>query len=494
MTDNKGSIVHKFADAGLKLGSNQAAVQALAFLRNVILARLLTAADFGIASIFAMTYALLEMVSNLAAETLLVQAPDGDDPPFQATAQLIQAVRGTINAGVLLLLSKPIALLFGVPQARWAFACLALFPLLKGFAHLDTSRLQRYMKFEPSILVNLVPAVLVTLLAYPLGRWLKDYRAMLWIVVLQVAAMVVVSHFVAQRRYAWTWNPEYAKRVFKFGWPLLINGVLMYLIFQGDRFVIGTAHQLFPRSNFTLTDLGVYSVAFSLTMAPSLLVANVASTLFLPVLSQVQKDRPQLERRYFGCAQVVALASALISIPLIVAGGPMVMLVYGKKYAAAAAFIGWLAAMQFLRTTRVAPTLAAMSLGDTENAMYSNIARTSAFLGILLVAALGGGMGSVAACGFFGELLALAVCVGRLRRRLKVPASLTLKPLMVTGIGLALAVAAAAAGVQSLHWPLAILAAGMVTLVVIIGMLFSFPELRQGLRAVLYRREQSAAI
>lgn len=491
MTDNKESVKAKILSGGLKLGSSQVANQACGFARNVILARLITTADFGIASIFALTFYLLEMLSNLALEALLVQADDGDEPRLQATAQFIQATRGIINAIVIFIVAKPVAHLFSVPQAWWAFACMALVPLLKGFTHLDPSRVQRVMRFGPWILTNLIPTLVVVVLTYPLGAWLKNYAAMLWLLIVQMALSVVISHLLAERHYAWAWDRVYARRIFEFGWPLLINGLLMYLIFQGDRFVIGAAHQLFARSNFTLSDLGVYSVAFTLTMAPSLLVGSVGNSLFLPLLSRARHDRPQFDRRYIMSAQIIALAAAVISIPFIVAGGPLVVFVYGKKYAAAASFIGWLGGMQFLRMLRAAPTQAAMALGDTANAMYSNIARTFAFLGILSVAATGGSLTSIATCGFFGEVLALIVCLRRLQLRRSIPAAISLKPASAPLVGVLVAGVVAYLGAQELYWPLAILAAASIVGSVVLVMLIMFPDLRNGIRTVVYRSEQS---
>src|SRR5437899_131865 len=163
-----------------------------------------------------------------------------------------------------------------------------------------------------------------------------------------------------------------------FGWPLMINGVLMYIIFEGDRFVIGTSHRLFARSTYTLADLGVYSVAFALAMAPTMLVANISTQLFLPLLSQVQDSMPQFRRRYVLCAELISFLATMISIPLITLGGRAVILVYGSKYAAAGTFIGWLGAMWAVRILRVVPTVAAMALADTHNSMISNVVRTAA--------------------------------------------------------------------------------------------------------------------
>ncbi len=74
----RSSILH----GAFKLGTGQVVVQLCSFVRSVILARLISPENFGIAATFAMTFSLVEMVSNLSAQLLLVQAPDGGDAPF----------------------------------------------------------------------------------------------------------------------------------------------------------------------------------------------------------------------------------------------------------------------------------------------------------------------------------------------------------------------------------------------------------------------------
>src|SRR5438445_272180 len=76
----------------------------------------------------------------------------------------------------------------------------------------------------------------ITLLALPLAFSLRNYSVMLWLLLLQGVSSMVGSHLLAERPYRWAWDRNYLKRVFAFGWPLLVNGLLMFLIFQGDRF------------------------------------------------------------------------------------------------------------------------------------------------------------------------------------------------------------------------------------------------------------------
>jgi len=224
-----------------------------------------------------------------------------------------------------------------------------------------------------------------------------------------------------------------------FGWPLLINGLLMFGIFQGDRFIIGSANRIFHRQIYSLTDLGVYSVAFGLTLVPTLVIANIASALWLPLLSRVQNIPTEFEKRYAVCCQAVAMIGGVISLPLMICGGLFVNIIYGRSYAAASYFIGWLAAMQAVRIIRVGPTLAAMSKGDNRNTMISNLLRSSALGVAIIVAYYERSLVWICAAGFLGEVLALGISVWRLYRLQGISPLFCLKPSAMAGVFLGVA-------------------------------------------------------
>src|SRR5262249_16026779 len=158
----------------------------------------------------------------------LIQAKDGDDETFQNTAHFLAAVRGIWNSLLFLVLGGPLSVLFGIPRAAWVFQCLALVPLATGFSHLDLIRRHRELQFGPFIRVELGSNTVALLFAIPLALWLRDYSAMLWILNIQAISYCVASHLVAERSYRWAWRRDYMKRMFSFGWPLLVNGLLMF--------------------------------------------------------------------------------------------------------------------------------------------------------------------------------------------------------------------------------------------------------------------------
>jgi len=479
----------KFIKSSAGLAFSQGAVQISAFLRNVFLARLISPADFGIGATFTLTVGFLEMMSSMGSDRLLIQAEDGNEPKFQKTIQAVNALRGLMNGAVIFLLAGPVSHLFSIPQALWAFRCLALVPFIKGLAHEDTNRLQREMKYRPIIMVETITSILVTVLAVVLGLWLKSYAVMLWLAVSQMLIAMLVSHLFAERPFRLQLDRLYSRRIFTFGWPLLVNGLLLFIILQGDRVVIGSAPKLFPASSLTLADLGVYSVAFSLTMAPTMMIANVTTSLFLPLLSRVQNLADEFHRRYVACARTVSLLATIISVPVIVGGHWIILFVYGGKYEAAGTFIGWLAAMWAVRIIRVTPTLASMAKGDTRNMMISNVVRSLALVCVLVFVALGYSLVWVAVSGFVGELLATIASVLRLRRFHQVPLKLSLTPAAVSLSGMGIAALVTLSGLSQTGWFVALAASSVIIAMVVLAMIQIFPDFRREVWAIVSRRE-----
>jgi len=257
----------------------------------------------------------------------------------------------------------------------------------------------------------------------------------LWLVIVQAAALAVLSHVVAERRYRWRYDREQARRLLGFGWPLLINGLLMFGIFQGDRLIIG--------SMYSVHDLAVYSVSFALATAPNMILGSIMGSLSLPALAQVQDTPGEFTRRYRLMVQTAGALGALVVVALITPGAWLIPFVFGPAYIAAGPVFAWLVGAEALRLMRLAPTLAALARADAQTSLRANLVRALAFPLAGASATVGLPLPWIAACAFSAEVLAVSVAIARTQRRHGLPVRLSLAPCalflvaLVAGRGLA---------------------------------------------------------
>lgn len=422
------NIRGKMLRGTMSLGTGQIISNAFSFLRNIIIARLLTPEDYGIAALFALSISFLEMLSNLSVETLMVQADYGNEEDFQGMVHYVQVLRGVAIAGILFLVGGKLAQLFSVPNAEWAFRAVSGVPFLRAWIHRDMNRVQREYKFFPVVLTENTASIISTFAAVPLCYFIGNYWAVVWVVLLQSFLMVAVSHLVSERRYKLNPKWDYGKHIFRWGWPLLINGILMFVIFQGDRFIIGSARKIFPGEGYPLEVLGWYSAAFAITLTPSIIIARVSQSLFLPALAESKFEVPRFIKRYRLACQGTSLVVGCFALPFVVGGGNIINLIYGEKYLSARSVISILAMMQAARLLRVVPTIGAMAKADTKNAPIANIFRVAAFSGVVICAFYGLSPFWIAVMGLAGEFLASIVSIMRLRIMHKVPIKTSMVP------------------------------------------------------------------
>ena len=378
-------------------------------------------------------------MSDLSVDKVLIQSERGDEPAMQGTAHSVLVLRGVLLALVLLALSGPVSALFNVPGARWAFACGALVPLIRGFTHLDPVRVQRGMRYLPVTLAEVCPQALATVAAWPVAVWVGNYAAVLWLMIGQSVATVVFSHLLARRRYELSFDRQSLRILTAFALPLVANGLLLFAANQGDRAIVGAA--------YSMDVLGVYAVAAVLIGTPGFILAKTATALGLPILARVQGSPGPFLTRYSLCIEALCLIAAAVAVPLIVGGDRLVTLVYGHQYSGAQAYVAWLGAMYAVWALRIGPTLAAMSRGDTVNAVVANIARACALVGVIGATAMGAGLEWVVIWGLAGEGAALLVSTRRLRRVHGVPQVLTWQPASLVGIAIGAALLASPVGI-----------------------------------------------
>ena len=396
--------------SGLTILSGNAAAALLLLVRNLAVAALIPVGDYGIAATFAMAMTVVEMATDLGLHQQIVQSDRGEDPRFQAALQGFQVLRGVLAGLALVLLAGPLADFMGVPDVTWAYQWLALVPVLNACQHFDMHRLGRTMVFGPLMLTRSLPALVSLILVWPLAAWLGDYRVMLWAILAQAALMLVLSHLTARRPYRLVLDPAIMRDSLIFGWPLLLNGALLFAVFQGDKIIVGRV--------MGMEALALIAMGMTLTLTPTLVLSRSVQNFFLPQLSRRDADFARL-------AQVVQEAALVISLWLLalvgVAGPMLISVVLGPKYAALEPLLFWLALMQALRMARVGVAVVALSVGATTLTIWGNLIRVALLPLVWWAAGQGADLRTLIWIGIAGEAVGYGLGLVLLRRRTGLP-------------------------------------------------------------------------
>jgi O-antigen/teichoic acid export membrane protein len=368
--------------------------EAAALGRSVAFAWAIGPDELGRAMMLALTVRLVEMASDLGADRLMLQARDGNSAALQAELQGAFILRGLLGALVLLAAAPMLAALFADGPAASSYALLALVPLLRGFTHLDFRRAERGFRYRPMAVVEGGATLAMAAAILPATALLGDHRAMAWVLIAHAAALVVLSHGVASRRYRVRVSAPSLKRVWRFGAPLMLNALLMFVTFYADRLIVAGAYDW--------ATLALYGVVLQLALLPAQIVGRAAGSLVLPRLrAALAQGRmaavwPPLVAAHAALAGLLVAGFALLA-------APVIGLVYGAAFrpdAALALATGLAAGFRVLRTPF---SQLAVATGRTGDPARANLIRALALIPAAGAAALGLPLAAIAAAAALGE-------------------------------------------------------------------------------------------
>jgi O-antigen/teichoic acid export membrane protein len=305
------------------VGASQAGGQLIRALVAIVIARLLTPSEYGLAALSLVFASLVMVFSDLALGAALIQrktlsAVDRD------TAFWTTIIAGVIFTVLGASLSGPIAALYGEPDAQPLLFVLSLSFLVSALGATQQNLMLRDMDFRRVEVLPLMGGLVggvaaVISAAYGVGAWA--------IIVQQVVAIVVTTILVWQRsewrpRLAFSWDS--LRSMGSFSAYMLGQRVLFYMQANGDRFLIG---------RFLGTSaLGIYAVAYNTMLVPASKLGGPLQRVFSPAFSRIQ-DQP--ERIAATWARVARLLAA-ISVPalggLVVVAPDFVPLVLGSHW------------------------------------------------------------------------------------------------------------------------------------------------------------------
>ena len=379
------------------------------FLRTIVLARMLMPEDYGVGATFTLTLTFLDLISDLGPRNQLVQSDEGHLPQWQAVTQGLHFVRSVGIATVIFLLAGPLSLWFRIPDAVNCLRLLSLVPLIRGLEHWDTYRFQRDLKMSRLAMIEAVPALLGLAMAPLFAMFFGDYRAFLALTLGLTTTQTILSHLLAERPYRWGYDRETVRSMLRFGLPLLGNGLLLFVIFHGERFLVGTF--------LDMAVLGGYSAILALALTPTTMLASLHGSVSLPIFSRAKSDPVAFEQAFLRSAQVMCLAAGMVSLGFLVGGRWAIETVYGSRYLSAIEAAPWLGLMCSIRIARTSVAMASVAHGDTSNAPLSNTVRLLTFCLATLVLWGGGSLAAMAALGCAGEFAAYLISAWLLHKR-----------------------------------------------------------------------------
>ena len=372
---------------------SQLFVQIIGLLRNALIGHAVSPTDVGVAAVFALVISLVESLSEFSAEKLVLQYRFGCNSKLVASIHLFNILKGFLSSIIILLLQPFFLFFFDLGDASWGLYLIAFIPIIKGFSNIDYIKEQRKLNFKYNVYVELSGQLMALITVYITLIYYTDYKAALFSLLAQAFFFNIASHFFSKSRYKIHYSRAMIFKIIDFGWPLLLNGLALFVILQGDKFIIS--------KYFDMEILGYYSALSILAFIPVVIATKILMNTLLPLYS----SKGETKNNYINYFPLTVCIGYLFSTLLF--ENFIINIVFGEQYLGQGYIFKALVFMWFFRLMQAKKVIQCIAAGDTKTPLKTTLIRMLFVpFGFLLVNIFST-VESIIIAGVFGEVFAL---------------------------------------------------------------------------------------
>ena len=319
MTTESNKIVN-----GLKWSAvERFSVQGVQFGIGIILARLLTPADFGIIGMLTIFIAISQTFIDSGFSNALIRKQDRTDDD-NSTAFYFNLAIGFICYIILYCLSPYIASFYSMPILKDVLRLLALSLVINSTIIVQIALLSSSIDFKTQAYINLSSSFFSGMIGIALaflgyGVWSLVYQQLC-----RSFINMVLYWFCAKWKPIRIFSLKSFRSLFGYGSKILLSGLLNTFYVNITSLLIGKF--------YSSSDLGNYERGKQMSALPIDNIVLIFQRVTFPVFSKLQNDNTNLTEQYRKYMKVSSCIIFFIAFLLITLAKPIILLLLTSKW------------------------------------------------------------------------------------------------------------------------------------------------------------------
>lgn len=301
--------------------------RSLAFLKSIIIARIILPSEFGIFGIISMVLTFLEILTETGINVLLIQTPS-IDLHLLNSAWIISIFRGVLISFLMFVSKNVVANFFHSPSVAPLMAIASAIPLIKGFINPSVIKFQKDLKFNQEFKFKFLVFLIESSSSIILILILKSVTALVLGMILGAISEVIFSFLLISPKPKFELRFSLFRDIFKSGKWITLATIFNYFFTQGD--------SIFTGRILGTSSLGIYQMAYKLAILPITEITDVISRVTFPVYVKINQDKKRLEKAFlktlFGTVFLVSFPSLIFYF----FSKEFINLIFGAKWLASA--------------------------------------------------------------------------------------------------------------------------------------------------------------
>lgn len=286
-------------------------IQGVTFLLGIVVARLLTPADYGLVGMVGIFFGISQTLIDSGFNNALVRKPDRTEDDFY-TAFYFSLGISIILASSLSLCAPLIADFFNQPVLKQIVPVMSLNLIIGTIGIIPGTKIYIALDFKIDAKINFICAVssgvFGLILAYcGFGVW-----ALVWQGLCCSSLRMILLWILRPSKLYLRFSKKSFNQLFGYGSKLMMSGLINTVYSEFTTIVIGKF--------YSPSALGYYSRGTELAIMPVRLTTNIVTRVTFPILARIQNDDERLVSVYrtyislimmvvvFGCLLIGSLA------------------------------------------------------------------------------------------------------------------------------------------------------------------------------------------
>lgn len=294
------------------------------FIIQVVLARMLLPEDFGLIGMILIFIAISNSITDSGFTQALIREQKVTQTDYSTVFYFNIAVSFFIYT-LLYLTAPAISSFYSQPDLTMLIRVLSLGVIINSFAIIPRAMFTKEVNFKVQAKVNLTASILSGVFAVGaafagLGVWS--------LVIRQLTMNAVQSLFLSLSR---KWMPSFVfswksfKRLFGFGWKLLISGLIDTIYTNIFFLIIG--------KQYSARSLGYYTNASKFSDVAAQTLTATLQRVTYPVLSSLQDDENRIKQAFRKIIKLSGFIIFPVMAGIAAIAGPLIHLVLGEQWA-----------------------------------------------------------------------------------------------------------------------------------------------------------------
>jgi O-antigen/teichoic acid export membrane protein len=354
-------------------------VRGIGLLSTLILVRLLTPADFGIAAMAMLVVGTVEVISHTGQQLAIIRHPNPTREHYDS-AWTISVLMG-IGLSICIFAAAPLATAyFRTPQAALVIRCLALRTLVDGFENVGVFEFGRELQFRNSFSYVVAQRLATFFVTITAALVLRNYWALVIGIVADRCARVTFSYLLHPFRPRIAFGK--VRELWSFSMWTWARQIGAYLTSRADEFIVSGMGMVggLPGS----VAMGRYNVAADVAASPTdELVTPIVTTLF-PVMAKIQGDMGALRSLFLKALSWSAIVCSATSVGVALVSNGIVALILGDQWLPIRTIMPWLALSQGVLVLGASVYVVFDVLGQPKSSALAQWSRLLLLLAVLV--------------------------------------------------------------------------------------------------------------